>query len=186
MTFAAHASAILALLDADNNPPALVVLDGSVPQGTLPPYVLVYFDHADPELAESRPLTGSSQRHVTRAICHCVGGNQAASRAVAQRVRTALLDVVPTVSGRTCAPIRAEDSQPTRRDETTGALLMDTVLTYRSESVPSSPPRVRRALLPRRSADGGARSHRTHPRRHGQYRCGGGRVRHHLVHAARC
>jgi hypothetical protein len=137
MTIAAHASAILALLDADNTPPALVVLDGAVPQTQLPPYVLVYFDHTDPDQAESRPLTGASQRHVTRAICHCVGGNQAASRAVAQRVRTALLDVIPSVSGRTCAPIRAEDSQPTRRDETTGSLVMDTVLTYRLESVPS-------------------------------------------------
>lgn len=132
-----HAAAFLALLDADNVSPALVVLDGHVPQGTVAPYVLVYFADDDPDEAESRPLTGASQRHVTRAYCHSVGGNQAAARAVAGRVRTALLDVVPTVSGRRCQPIRREDGQPTRRDESTGSLVQNKIDVYRLESVPA-------------------------------------------------
>lgn len=132
-----HANAVLALLDADNASPALVVLDGLVPQGQSAPYVLVYFDDSDPELAESRPLTGASQRYVLRAICHSVAVNQKSSRAISQRVRAALLDVVPTVTGRVCAPIRREDSQPTQRDETTGTALFDSVSVYRLESVPA-------------------------------------------------
>ncbi len=80
-----HAAAMLALLDADNDPPALVVLDGKVPTGTVAPYVLVYFDDTDPELPDSRPLTGASQRHVVRAICHSVGGNGQAARMVAMK-----------------------------------------------------------------------------------------------------
>ncbi len=131
-----HAAAMLALLDADNDPPALVVLDGKVPTGTVAPYVLVYFDDTDPELPDSRPLTGASQRHVVRAICHSVGGNGQAARMVADRVRTALLDVVPTVTGRTCMPIRREDGQPPQRDEQAGGV-WDKVDVYRLESVPS-------------------------------------------------
>lgn len=132
-----HAAAVLALLDADNTAPALVVLDGKVPTGQTLPYVLVYFDDTDPELHDSRPLTGASQRHITRAIAHCVGANAQAARMVADRVRTALLDVVPTVTGRTCLPIRREDGQPPVRDETTGTAVFDSVNVYRLESVPS-------------------------------------------------
>jgi hypothetical protein len=54
-----------------------------------------------------------------------------AARAVAQRARTALLDVQPTVAGLTCGRIRLEDTQPPQRDETTGALVMDAICTYR-------------------------------------------------------
>lgn len=132
-----HANAVLALLAAAAGTPALKVYDGAVPAGTVPPYVLVYFADYDPEGADSRPLTGASQRFVLRAYCHCVGGNQTAARAVAQRVRAALLDVIPSVSGRRCLPIRREDGQPTQRDESTGTLVQDKVDVYRLESVPS-------------------------------------------------
>lgn len=132
-----HAAAMLALLDADNSPPALVVLDGKVPTGQTLPYVLVYFDDTDPELAESRPLTGDSERHVLRAICHSVGANGQAARMVADRVRSALLDVVPTVTGRVCLPIRREDGQPPQRDEQTGTAVFDKVDVYRLESLPA-------------------------------------------------
>jgi hypothetical protein len=129
-----HAAAILALLDADNTAPALVVLDGKVPTGTVAPYVLVYFAAYDSET--SRPLTLASQRAVVRAYCHSVGGNAKAARIVADRVRVALLDVVPTVAGRKCFPIRREDSQPPQRDESTGTTVMDQIDTYRLETVP--------------------------------------------------
>lgn len=133
----AHAAAMLALLDAVNDPPALVVHDGRVPNGQQAPYVLVYFLDSDPELAESRPLTGASQRHVTRAITHSVGLTATAARMVADRVRTAWLDVRPTVSGRTCQPIRREESQQRDPDETTGEAVFDQVDVWRLESVPS-------------------------------------------------
>jgi hypothetical protein len=131
-----HAQAMLALLDADNTSPALVVLDGKVPDGQLPPYVLVYFADYDPDEAESRKLPGASTRHVTHAYCHSVGGDQTAARAVAVRVRTALLDVAPTVTGRTCLPIRREDGQPVQRDEQTGIAVWDKIDLYRLESLP--------------------------------------------------
>lgn len=131
-----HAAAMLTLLDADNTPPALVVLDGKVPTGQLPPYVLVYFATADPELAESASLTHRSERHVTRAYAHCVGGNATAARMVHDRVRAAWLDVIPTVAGRTCLPIRGEEGQPDDPDETTGTLITDQIGVYRLESLP--------------------------------------------------
>jgi hypothetical protein len=132
-----HSAAVLALLNAVNDVPALVVHDGRVPNGAMAPYVLVYFDDSDPELTDSRPLTGASQRHVLRAICHSVGASGQAARMVADRVRTALLDVVPTVTGRTCMPIRREDGQPPQRDEDTGSTLFDKVDVYRLESLPA-------------------------------------------------
>jgi hypothetical protein len=132
-----HAAAVLALLNAVDDVPALVVHDGRVPNGATAPYVLVYFDDSDPELTDSRPLTGASQRHVLRAICHSVGTNGQAARMVADRVRTALLDVVPAVIGRTCMPIRREDGQPPQRDEDTGTTVFDKVDVYRLESLPA-------------------------------------------------
>ncbi|MFV2094825.1 hypothetical protein ACFHW1_04950 [Micromonospora sp. LOL_014] len=130
----AHADAILDLLRADSE---LTVIDGPVPQGTVPPYVVVYIDDSDPELPDSRPLTGDSERHVTRGYIHSVGSNGVAVRAVRQRVRAALLDVRPTIAGRSCMPIRREDGQPARSDEETGSPLVSAVDVYRLESVPA-------------------------------------------------
>lgn len=139
MTIAAHAQAFLGLLDADNSPPPLVVLDGAVPSGQNPPYVLVYMTVQTvgaTTAADSTDLTMDSSRVVLTGYCHCVGGSSLASRYVATRVETALLNVRPTISGRACFPIRHEESQPPRRDETTGVLVMDLVDVYRLESVP--------------------------------------------------
>ncbi len=136
MTVQAHADALLGLLRADS---VLKVQDGAVAKGTVPPYVVVYIALVTPDgqVVNSAPLTGASERVVMRAYCHSVGANGQAARAVAQRVRTALLDVVPTIAGRECWPIRHEDSQPPDRDETTGVLVMDQVDVYRLESVPA-------------------------------------------------
>lgn len=134
MTVQTHADAILDLLRAD---PELVVCDGTVPQGTVPPYCVVHFADADPELADSRGLDGASTRHVTHAYVHSAGSNNIAVRAVRQRVRAALLDVRPTIAGRSCMPIRREDGQPARSDEETGSPLISAVDVYRLESVPA-------------------------------------------------
>jgi hypothetical protein len=139
MTYQDHTAAVLGLLDADNGPPPLVFYDGVVPSTGAPPYVLVYFAFDQPEAAqdiESSDLTMATRRVDCLAYCHSVGNNAAASRAVAARVRAALLDVTPTVAGRIAFPIRHIENSPVRRDETTGVLVMDQVDVYRLSTVP--------------------------------------------------
>jgi hypothetical protein len=132
-----HADAILTLLRAAPGGTPLTVHDGAVPNGAVPPYVVVYFADNDPELPDSRPLSPPPGRYVLRLYAHSVGGNAPASRAVGERVRGVLLNVVPQVAGRQCFPIRREDGQPPQRDESTGTLVMDRVDIYRLESEPA-------------------------------------------------
>jgi hypothetical protein len=130
-----HASVVLALLDADNTPPALNVHDGKVPDGTDPrasPYVLVYFDSNDPD----SDFNAAPYTFTLTATCHCVGGNAQAARMVADRVRTALVGVTPTVAGRSCFPISREPGTPPLRDESTGSLVMDQVDVYTLSTIP--------------------------------------------------
>lgn len=140
MTDQAHAAAVLTLLDAENGPPPLVFFDGFVPASTLPPYVVVYFDfdHLEPSLdLQTSGLTATSDRTDCHITCHAVGANSTAARAVAGRVRAALLDVSPAVTGRQSWPIRHVDNQPVQRDESTGVLVMDQVDVYRLSTVPA-------------------------------------------------
>lgn len=124
----AFVNAGLDLLRADT---ALTVFDGAVPNPyPAPPYVLVYTYISRPSDDPDNSADGQSRVWVARWICHCVGANATAARAVAQRVRTALLDVRPTVAGLSCGLIRWEESQPPGRDETTGSLVMDAVEIY--------------------------------------------------------
>lgn len=123
----------LTLLRADLGPPALVVFDGKVDDPTpAPPYVVVYTTVARPTDAPSsaQSLAGLSNHFTVSWNCHCVGGDATAARAVAQRVRTQLLDIQPTVPGLSCGLIREVDSQPPTKDETTGVLVMDAVRVY--------------------------------------------------------
>lgn len=126
-----HAAAVLALLNAVTGP-QLVVYDGKVPTGAALPYVLPYFAGGYPDL-NFRAVTKTFQLRIT---LHCVAGNGQAARRVSDRAAAALLDVRPVVAGRTCYPIRWEESQPPQRDESTGALVMDQVDTYLLGSVP--------------------------------------------------
>jgi hypothetical protein len=129
-----HAAAVLALLNAVTSP-ALTVYDGKVPSGIDPkttPYVLVYFASGRPDLT----FDSATYTFQLRATCHSVGGNAQAARMVADRVATALLDVTPTVSGRSCFPIRWEEGFPPQRDESTGQTVMDQVDVYAFMSVP--------------------------------------------------
>lgn len=140
MTVDAHAQAFLTLLDADNTAPALVVCDGEVEQGVLPPYVLAYTSlhvpGADVE-ADKTNLNFDSIAARGRAICHSVGTTAASARAVSTRVRNALLDVTPTVASRTCGPIRWVDGQDNSRDEGIGTSVFDIVDVYEFTSTPS-------------------------------------------------
>lgn len=126
----ALANAGLALLTADLS---LVVFDGAVPNPTpSPPYTVVYTTVEWPAAAAGDALDGLAGSPTVRWICHCVGSNAAAARAVAQRVRTQLLNQRPVIAGLNVGLIRQEPGPaPPQRDETTGALVMDTVVVYR-------------------------------------------------------
>lgn len=135
----AHAQAVLDLLDADDTTPPLVVLNGHVPTGQLPPYALLYFAFRTPSgVDEPQKVSLESTSDVlnTTAYCHCVGGDLFAALAVAGRVRAALRGVTPTVAGRVCAPIGHVDGSPTRRDEETGADYFDQVDVWAYTSLP--------------------------------------------------
>jgi hypothetical protein len=127
-----HADAILGLLRADAMLGTARVFDGVVPSPTpAPPYVLVYMHMVSLAEAPGNALAGLSTEVTLRAICHCVGGDAVAARAMAQRVRGALLDVRPVIAGRSCGLIRQESSQPPVPDESTGVVVYDSIDTYR-------------------------------------------------------
>lgn len=134
----AHTRAVLALLDADDVPPPLVVLNGRVTTQA-PPYVLVYFRLRTPSGVEAPELVSLEQASDvldTWAYCHNIGSTPDAALAVAGRVRTQLLGVVPAIAGRVCFPIRHDDGQPVQRDEATGATVYDLVDVYTFTSLP--------------------------------------------------
>lgn len=145
----AHADAILDLLRDDTDLTVFPVADGEpgsgtsiVPAGSLPPYVSVHITVGralGPDPA-APTLDMRSGRVVARAYCHCVGTNDIGSRAVAQRVSAALLDVRVSIDGRSCYPIRFDSDVPPRDDESTGRLVSDLTVVYRLESVPGPTP----------------------------------------------
>lgn len=129
-----HAVAVLALLGT--LPAGIGLYPDKVPNGTIPPYVKPYISVEYPEASDSRALDLASSRAVVTVTCHCVGATSSSARIVAGQVRTRLLDITPTVTGRQCFPIRQEQSVPAGPDETTGALVMDQIDFYRLESTP--------------------------------------------------
>jgi hypothetical protein len=125
-----HADAGLTLLRGNN---ALRVYDGALPGSVatvVRPYVLVYTTVEWPAGEETNSLDGLSGTCITSWICHCVGDNATAARAVANQVRAALLDVVPVIAGRECGPIRQGSVLPPQRDETLGTPVMDAIVVY--------------------------------------------------------
>lgn len=117
----AYATAVLALLEADAN---LNVYDGAVPDQTPAPYVVVYIN-TDSERSER--LTSNTSAGRVRITTHSVADTAQGARIVADRVRSALLDVRPVVAGVSTHPIRHEFGIPPVRDESTGYLVMDVV-----------------------------------------------------------
>lgn len=123
----AHAQVGLQLLRADTG---LTVHDGSVPDNAQMPYVVIY-THIERMSGPANALDGASKTVTVRWYCHCVAENGIAARAVAMRVRAALLDQRPVIPGRSSDLIRQEQTLPPARDETTGRLVMDAVQVYR-------------------------------------------------------
>jgi hypothetical protein len=105
-----HAVALLALLRG--GAPALTVYDGHVPANPTFPYCVLYVGWG----GERTALTADTDQFNGRAQVTSVGANAEAARIVAQRAAARLLDVVPTVAGRSCWPITLELSQPPRED----------------------------------------------------------------------
>jgi len=134
MSGRAHSDAFMALLGAN---PKLNPLKGKVPQGTEPPYVTVYFSDTHPADEQANNLDGGSQRYTLWATTHSVGENEDAALIVSDQVGASVLDVTPTVPGRTCWPIRRELGRDVRRDESTGITVQDKVDVYRIESMPA-------------------------------------------------
>lgn len=119
---------------------SLTVHDGALPldsTGVAPPYVLVYTTVEWPYGDEANGLDARSGTGVATWYCHCVGSNATAARAVANQVRSVLLDVTPAVAGRVCGPIRQTQALSPTRDDSTGRTVMDAVTVWSMESRPA-------------------------------------------------
>lgn len=108
--------------------------DERVPPSQAVRYFRVYTATERPADAGGNALIGRSAAWTTRWYVHHVGENDKAVRALAMQSRTALLDVRPAVTGRSCGLIRQEAVQPPRRAERVGGLLIDLVVVYRMTS----------------------------------------------------
>ncbi len=109
MTAQAHATAVLGLLTAAS----VTCHDGAVPANPTYPYAVLYINTG---AREATNLVQTSAWQVYDVQVTSVGATAASARIYATKALTALLDVTPTVSGRTCFPIRLEVSQAVRED----------------------------------------------------------------------
>jgi hypothetical protein len=147
-----EADAFLTLLaNAPGGLPALKVFDGKVDQDSVlngpaadlkPPYALVYLYVETPDglaAPDAVSLTFDSDVIDAWAFVHCVGmepQGARAARAVAGRVRAAVLNKTLTVANRSCFPIRWREGQPPQRNEDTGPAIFDQIDVYGWRSVP--------------------------------------------------
>lgn len=135
-TIQAHADAVLNLLRSDV---LLTVYDGKV-TGSADHYALVYCFRQLPGgliAPDKTALDGLTTTVDMRIYVHCVGVDAIAARAIQGRVEARLLDVTPTVAGRTCFPIRWLEGQQIIRDEETLSSVFDAVDVYGLTSVPA-------------------------------------------------
>lgn len=125
-----HAQQILAPLIANANILALHdgVVDPTVP--TTYPYVLVYIDVAWPRDGLGTSLKAQQVTVTTTATVHCAALSAVGARAVAAQVRTSLLNLRPTITGRDCSPIKQDSAEPVARDESTSAAIFDAIAVY--------------------------------------------------------
>lgn len=132
---AAHADAVLELVRVPTDIkvfPSPTAGPKVVPAGTRPPYLAFAF--AAGRLAGPN-LAGLSTRFLMRIYVQCVGTSDAGARVMSDRLSDLLLDVVPTVAGRSCYPIRWESQQPPRQDESASELIVTLTEVYRLESL---------------------------------------------------
>lgn len=133
-----HFAAFFTLLqtDATLNP-----YDGRVPDSPAERYSLVYFYIETPSglvAPDAISLAGASTVIDGRAYVHNVGRTASSARIQSGRARTVVLDVVLTITGRSCSPIRWLEGQPPQRnEEIPGTTVFDLVDVYGWRSVPA-------------------------------------------------
>ncbi len=138
-----HFDAFVALLGSAAGSPPLAVYDGEVPVDPAPAFALVHFFIETPDglaAPDAVPLTMDSDVIDSWAYVHQVGGSPQAARAaraVAGRVRAAVLNRTLTIPGRECFPIRWREGRPPQRsEEIPGRVVMDQVDVYSWRSLP--------------------------------------------------
>jgi hypothetical protein len=136
MTAQLHATAVLGLLTGAS----ITAYDGAVPANPAYPYAVLYINSGNRD-ATALTLASTFQSYDVQITS--VGATAASARIYAGKVVTALLDVIPTVTGRTCAPIRLDVAQPAREDRDitipgTATHPFYAVDIYRVASVPST------------------------------------------------
>jgi hypothetical protein len=134
-----HVDAGMALLRADTSLNVYPDAEGNTPD---PParadhYVRVYVSIERPADHPNNDMAGTSDTWTTRYYVHAVGPNEYSATAVGMRARAALLDVRPTIAGRSCGLIRQDAANPPTRAETTGTPVFDAVTVYRLTTQPA-------------------------------------------------
>jgi hypothetical protein len=109
----AHVTAVRDLLDAQL-PAAVTVEVGGAPAGAAPPYAVVYPDPGMPE-----GTLGDRHRDLLLEFqVTCVGTGPQQAQDVADRVRTVLLTLTPSVTGRMVQPLwQVVSGERVRRDD---------------------------------------------------------------------
>lgn len=125
-----HLNAGMDLLRAQATIATYPDAEGFVPTALTPPHRRVYTSIDRPMDGDANALNGLSATWLVRYYVHNVGANEYAAAALAIQTRTALLDVRPTIAGRSCGMFRQEASQPTQRDSSTGTDAYDRVDVY--------------------------------------------------------
>lgn len=126
-----HYDALMTPLRADAGLTVYPDPEGAVPIIMTPPYVRVWPTIDRPADAAGNSLTQLSTTWVTRWYVHCVGANEYAALALAMRVRAAVLNLRPTIAGRSCGPIYEDAAGIPTRDDTTGLTVWDRTDVYR-------------------------------------------------------
>jgi hypothetical protein len=140
-----HAAAVLARLEAAPPvTPVMVVHDGKVPDaadpGANPPYAVVRFSFRKLTATESpasTSLTFDSVTYQVEVTVHSVGKDARATRGVAMRAESQLLNWTPTVTGRTCTPMRQISNDTLPPNEAMGVPVEEQVDVYTFRSQPA-------------------------------------------------
>lgn len=131
---AAHFDAALNLLRADATLRLYPDGEGFVPTLPVLPYIRVHHYISRQPDAPGNSLAGLSHSWTVWLYFHCAGETDQSAAAMQMRVRAGLLDVVPTVAGRVCGPLREDQCLPVQKDSTSGRDVYDAVCIYRYTS----------------------------------------------------
>lgn len=115
----------------------LNVQEGKVTNLTPRPYVRVHAWTDWPENADSNALDDVSRTVNAHWNLHCVGESRESASAVAQRVRTQLLDQLLVAVGHPTVAfthIKQQFAQPPTLDESTGVPVFDAIVQYKTRA----------------------------------------------------